>query len=142
MPSLAWPKRDLEAEASVGRDSFARSARHRCCHGAAKILVRIGGAEPLPRLGPLRGDLAAAHNVAWLDLEDVGEVAAEGDLELEPHRFHAVVGDVEIFVQAAADRSAYREAQSARSNRTVLGEDGFVSQENAGRVIADRTAVQ
>src|SRR5258708_19919233 len=63
MPSLAWPKRDLEAEASVGRDSFARSARHRCCHGAVKILVRIGGAEPLPPLRPFRRHLAPPYNL-------------------------------------------------------------------------------
>jgi hypothetical protein len=56
--------------------------------------IRIRGAEPLSGLGPLRRDLAAADHVPRPDLEDVGEVAPERDLELEPHRLHAVVGDV------------------------------------------------
>ena len=107
-----------------------------------KIPVRICGANPLPSLRPFRGDLATAHDAARLHLEDVGKVASEGDLELKPHRLHAVVGDVEIFVQAAADRSADREAEGARGNRAVFGEDGLVGEEDACRVIVDRAAVQ
>ena len=59
--------------------------------------------EALSSLRPLSGDLPAAHDVARLNLKDIGKVGSEGDLELKAHRFHAVIGDFEIFVQAAAD---------------------------------------
>ena len=142
MPSLVRLKRDVEAEPPVGGDSLARCTRHRGCHGTVKIPVRIRGANPLPRLRPFSGDLAAAYDVARLHLEDVGEVASKGDLELKPHRLHAVVGDVEIFVQAAADRSADGEAEGARENRAVFGRDGLVGEEDTCRVIADRASVE
>src|SRR5207253_367601 len=60
----------------------------------------------LLRLRPLRGDPTAAHDAAGLHLEDVCEVATQRDLELKAYPLHAVVGDVEILVHAAVDRSA------------------------------------
>ena len=142
MPSLARRKHDLEAEPPIGGNSLARCARHRDRHCTVKIPVRIRGANPLPSLRPFGGDLATAHDVARFHLEDVGKVASEGDLELKTHRLHAVVGDVEIFVQAAADRSADSEAEGARKNRAVFGEDGPIGEEDACCVIADGTAVE
>src|SRR4029453_201776 len=137
VPGLVWLKRDLEAEPPVSRDSFARCARYRYFHGAVKILVRIRGADSLLCLRPFCGDLAAAHDVTGFHLENVGEVTSEGDLELEPYRSHAIVGDVEIFVQATTDRSADSEAEGARGNRTAFGEDRLISEEDECRVIAN-----
>src|SRR4029453_2131126 len=108
--------------------------RHRDRHHAPKISVRVGRANPLPSLRPLCGDLAAAHDLARFHLEDVGEVATKGDLELKTYRLHAVVGDVEILVQAAADPSAERESDGARWDRAVFGENSPVGEEDAGRV--------
>ena len=141
VPSLVRLKHDVEAEPSVGRDGLARRVRHRGCHGTVEIPVRIRGAEPLPCLRPLSGDLATAHDAARLDLEDVGEVASEGDLELKPHWPHVVVGNVEIFMQTSADRSADSEAEGARENCTVFGRDGLVGEEDTCRVIVDRAPV-
>jgi len=64
----------------------------------------------LPPLRPSSSDLTAAYDVSRLDLEDVGKVAPKGYLKLKTHWFHAVVGDVEIFVQATAERSTDGEA--------------------------------
>jgi len=94
---------DLKTEPPVGKNGLARCARHQSGHGTMKIPIRIHSAKPLSSLRPLRGDLATAYDAARFNLEDVGKVGSEGDLELKTHRFHAVVGDVEIFVQAAAD---------------------------------------
>ena len=96
----------------------------------------------LVRFGPLCGDPAPAHDVARLHLEDVGEVAAQRDLELESHRLHAVVGDVEIFVQAAADRPADGEAERARRDRAVFGEQRAIGEKDAGGIVADGAAIQ
>ena len=137
VPSLARLKRDVEAEAPVGRDSLARCTRHCNRHCTVKIPVGVGGAKPLPCLGPFSGDLATAHDAGRFHLEDIGEVASERDLKLEPHGLHAVVGDVEVFVHPTADRSADSEAKGARRNRAVLRKDGLIGQEDACRVIVD-----
>ena len=72
-------------------------------HHAAEVAIAVGGAQMLAGFGPLRCDPPPAHNAARLHLKNVCKVAAERNLELESHRLHAVVGDVEIFVHAASD---------------------------------------
>src|SRR6516162_11013299 len=142
MPCLARLEGHLEAEATIGVDRLCRRLRRGYRHGTAKVTIAVCRAQSLMRFGPLRGDPAPAHNPARLHLEDVGEVAAERDLELEPHRLHAVVGDVKVFVHAPADGSAYGKAQCARRDRAVFGEQGPIGQEYAGCVVADGAAVQ
>src|SRR5262245_2395960 len=142
MPSLARLKRDLEAEPSIGGNGLARCTRYCDRQRAVKITVRIRGTKPLPALRPFGGDLAAAYDLARLHLEDVGKVASQRDFELKAHWLQGVVGDIEIFVHAADDRSADREADGAWRDRTVFGENGFIGEEDACCVIVDRTAVQ
>src|ERR1700745_4145165 len=45
-------------------------------------------------------------------------------------------------MHAAEDRSADREADGARRDRTVFGENGFIGEEDARGMIIDGTAVQ
>ena len=142
VPRLARLKRHFEAEPPIGGSSLARCARHGDCYRAVKISVRISGTQPLPSLRPFRRDLAAAYDVARLDLEDVGKIGSRRDFELKPHRLHAVVGDVEIFVQAAGDGSTDRQPDSARCDYPVFGENGLVGEEDAGGMIIDGTAIQ
>src|SRR5262245_31183059 len=94
VPGLARLKRSLEAQSPIGGNRLARCMHDCDRHRALKILVQIGRANPLSSLRPIRGDLAAAHDLARFHLEYVGEVAAKGDLELKAYRLHAVVGDV------------------------------------------------
>src|SRR6266478_1712562 len=142
MPSLARRKRDLEAEPPIGGNGLARCPRHCDRQRAVKITVRIRGTKLLPPLRPFGGDLAAAYDITRLHLEDVGKVAAQRDFELKTHRLQVVVGDVEIFMHAAEDRSTDREAEGARRDRTVFGENGFIGEEDARGMIVDGTAVQ
>src|SRR6516165_1045989 len=141
-PSFARLKRDLEAEPSIGGNSLARCTRHCDRQRAVKITVRIRGTKPLPSLRPFGGDLAAAYDLARLHLEDIGKVASQRDFELKAHRLQAVVGDIEILVHAADDRSADREADGAWRDRTVFGENGFIGEEDARGMVIDGTAVQ
>src|SRR5262245_43668825 len=113
VPGFARGERDLKAEPSVGGNSLARSARHGHGNGAMKIPVRICRANLLPPLRPFGGDLATAHDAARLHLKHISEIASERNLKLKTYRLHAVVGDVKIFMQAAADRSADGEAERA-----------------------------
>src|SRR6266446_7919924 len=89
MPCLARFEAHLEAEPSVGVYRLCGRARWGNRHRAAEVAVAVGRAQMLVPFGPLRGDPASAHNTARPHLEDVCEVAAERELELEPHRLHA-----------------------------------------------------
>ena len=110
--------------------------------GAREVAVDVGGAEPLLVLLPARLDAAAPHDAVRFHLEDVGEIAAHRDLELETHMFRAVIGDVEILVHPAADRPADHQAQRARRNDAVLRHDRAVGEEHPRGVIGDTAAVQ
>ncbi len=57
-----------------------------------------------------------------LDLEDVGEVRAHFELEVELHRLEVVVRDDEVLDDPVANgRASDRQGQGARSDATELG---------------------
>src|SRR5262249_18223743 len=120
MPCLPRFKGDLETEPAVGIYRFRRRARRGNRHCAAKVTVSVGVTQMLVRFRPLRRDPTSADNTPRFYLEDVREVAAEHDLELKPDRIYTIVGDVQVFVHAAADRSADGKAECARRNRIVF----------------------
>src|ERR1700741_1901539 len=77
-----------------------------------------------------------------LNFKDVSKVASKRHLKLKTHWFHAVVSDVEIFVQATAQGSADGKAERTRRDRTIFGEDRSVGEEDPRCVIVDGTTVQ
>ena len=102
MPGLPSLQRDVEAQPPVGiYRRLAVSLAGADDHFATKIPVAIGDAQHLPLVRPRCGDAAAPHDVIALDLEDVGEIGADRDLQVETHRLLAVVGDVNVLVQSA-----------------------------------------
>ena len=143
MPGLAGLQGDVEAQPPVGvHRRLAVAIAGADDHLAAEILVAIGDAQHLPLVRPRRGDAAAPHDLVALHLEDVGEICADRDLQVEAHRVPAVVGDLDILVQPAIDVAADHQAQRARRDRPVLAHEGAVGLEDARRVIGDGAAVQ
>ena len=143
MPGLPGLQRDVEAQPPVGvhrRPAVAVAGADD--HLAAEILVAIGDAQHLPLLRPRRGDAAAPHDLVALHLEDVGEIGADRDLQVEANRILAVVGDLDILVQPAIDMAADHQAQRARRDRPVLAHEGAVGLEDARRMVGDGAAIQ
>ena len=95
----------------------------------AEIGVAIGSAKFLNRRRPVRANTPAPQDVARLHLEDIGKVAANGDLQLEFNRLHAVIHDVQILVHAAIDRAADGEPESARRDGTLHRANGSIGEE-------------
>ena len=87
-------------------------------------------------------DATAPHDAIALDLEDVGEIGADRDLQVEAHWVLAVIGDVDIVVQSALDMAADHQAQRARCDRTVLAHEGAIGLEDARRMRGDGAAIQ
>src|SRR6185437_9136013 len=133
---------DLEAEPAIGIDRPTRGAGHANRQGAREIAVAVGGAEFLVRFGPARRDAPAAHDMARFYLEDIGKIAARRDLQLKANALHAMIGDIDIFMQAAGYRSADGKAEGALRNRSVLALQRSVGQKDATGVVAGCAAIE
>ena len=142
-PGLRWLERDVEAQPAVGvhgHPAVPLAGAHD--HFAAEILVAIGDVERLAPLRPGGGDAAAPHDAIALHLEDIGEIGAHRDLEVETHGHLAIVHDLDVLMQPAVDMAGDHEAERARGDRAVLGEEGAVGLEDERRVRRDGAAVQ
>src|ERR1700722_4792387 len=112
MPSLPSLQRNVETQAPIGiHRRFAVSLAGADDHFPTKVSVAIGDAQHLSLVRPRRGDATAPHDAIALDLEDVGEIRADRDLQVEAHWVLAVIGDVKIVVQSALDMAAGYQAQ-------------------------------
>src|SRR6516225_12450290 len=100
MPGLTWCEGHLKAEPSISVYCRCRGLHRTNRHRAAEVAVAVRRAQTLLRFRPVGRYPAAAHNTARLYFKDVGKIAAQRDLELEPHRLQAIVGDIEVFVHA------------------------------------------
>ena len=142
MPGLAGVDPQFEAQPAIGVGGRVVAVPRADMHGADEILVAIGRAQLLVLIRPVGGDAAAADDAVQLHLEHIGEVGADGDLQVEPHRPAAMVGDVEVLVHAAAEFAADDQTQGARLHRAILAEEGSVGEVDAGGVGGDGAAVQ
>ena len=139
-PGLPGLQRDGEAEAPVGvggwRISFGADG-----DGAGEDAVVVGGREFETLVGPGRVDAAAADVAAGFDLENVGEVAADGEFEVEGDGGAAVVADLEALVHAAVDEAGEDEAEGAGGNIAGLGGELAVGEEDFRGVVGGGAAV-
>lgn len=123
VPRRAGREVDLEGQPPVGEGARARAVAGPEDEGAPEVAVHVGRGQGRVRLVPLRRHAAAARDAARLDLEDVGEVAPDRHLEVEPDPGGAVVGEVEVLVHAFARDVAQHRGERARQDRAVLAED-------------------
>jgi len=84
VPDWAGLYRHFEADPPVGEHTRRRVALWRDDEVAPKVAVAVASGESRLVFVPVGGDSAAPHDSSALDLEDVGKVAADGDLEIEP----------------------------------------------------------
>jgi len=86
--------------------------------------------------------VATPHDIFALHLENVGEVGAHRDLQVETNRLLAVVGDVDVFVQPAIHMTADFQAQRTRCDRPVFGRESAIGQEDARRLRRNGATIQ
>jgi hypothetical protein len=141
VPRLAGCERHLEADPAVGVDGF-RGAVGIDRQGAREVGVAVGCAKALLRSQPFGRDTPAAPDTARLDLEDIGEVGAQHDLQLETHRLHGVVCDLQVLVHAAGNGPTHDEAKRAGGNGPVLRQNGAIGEVDLGGIVADGAAIQ
>ena len=60
--------------------------------------------------------------------------------EPKAHGIHAVVGDADILMDAVDDGPTKRQAQGARRDGTVFGENDFIGEEDARGMVVDGAA--
>ena len=69
----------------------------------AKVAIGVRGLELRAPGMPPRHDAPPADEATKLDLEQIGKVRTEGDLEVEANGHQPMVGDVEVLVDAVRD---------------------------------------
>jgi hypothetical protein len=142
MPGVTRLEADFEAEAAVGINPARLVPRRSYGHRAGEIGVAVTRAQLLLGVRPFGRNPTATYDVVRLDLEDVGEVATQRDLELKAHPLHAVVGKVQILVHAAVNHSADNETERAARNNAVRGRNAAIGEVGARGVVGDRATVQ
>src|SRR5215471_14263486 len=103
MPCIAGFHHDVKTEPAVDIDGLCRRAGRSDPYRTYEITIGVPSQQILPLTRPLRGDPAAPLNAACPDLAEVCEVEAQRYLKLKPYWPHAVIGDLKVFVHAAAD---------------------------------------
>ena len=89
----------------------------------SEVAVVVDGPQLAARAEPAGVEAAAPDELARLDVEDVGEVRRDLDLDRQPDRPPAVVDDVEVLVDAAGHRPVERGSTGEwRGDRTDVVE--------------------
>src|SRR6185503_5750767 len=114
MPRPTGREGHLEAEPAVRVDRPRAAWLCRHSERAHEVGIAVARTQPLLRLRPFGRDPPAPYDAVGFDLEDIGEIRAKNDLELEAHRLHAAVGDIQVLVHAAGNGAAYDQAKGAR----------------------------
>ncbi len=140
-PGLA--RRQLQRAAQPAVRIHDRHRRDRAQPDRAEERAVAIAGDQLPALfRPGRADPPAPDDASALDLEDVGEVAADRDFKVEVHALAAVIGHLDQLVHAAVDHPAQHEAQRSRRHLPGLAGECAVGQEHPRAVIHRRPAVQ
>src|SRR5712692_2409152 len=77
-----------------------------------------------------------------LHLEQIREVTADCDLEIETHRLHPVVHEVQILVNASTDRAAEHESEGTWRDLAVFSGNGPIGEEYTRSVMGDVAGVE
>jgi hypothetical protein len=109
---------------------------------AREIAVDVGGPQLASRAIPAGVDLAAADELPALDVEDVGEVGFDRDLDRQPHDAPGVVDDVVVLVDATRDRPVDPDPEAVTGDDPVPVEQLGVREFEAGRIELDRRRVE
>lgn len=142
MPAFPAAEADHEANLSIGIDR-RRIAR---CHPdgdlAAEILVAVNRSERSIFDRPPTCRVATVDDFSRLDLEQICEVAADLNFEVELGSVLSVVDDINILMHSPVDRAA--EGQQKRTGRygVLFRADFPVGQKYARGVVVEISAIE
>jgi len=91
---------------------------------------------------PLALQRAAADEPSAFDVEEVGEVAFDADLEVDLHVLRAVVDELVVLVDAVAHRAVEAEVHAGGGNPTVGSQEAGVRELESGGERFDGRTVQ
>ena len=109
---------------------------------ADEFAVDVRGPQLTRGSEPAGVDLATAHELAGLDVEDVGEVGLDLDLDRQPDRPPAVVDDVVVLVDAAGHGPVEPELEALAGDDAVTIEELGVGVLEPRRVELDGRGVE
>src|SRR6266581_4832842 len=122
-PGSAGGELDVEGYAAVGEVGARIATRDPIDVGAPEVLVGVRGACLGRRTVftgvPPRLHLAAADKFCRFYLEDIGEIGAESDLQVEADGRQVVVGHLQVLVDALGDGTGEQQGERAGGDNPV-----------------------
>ena len=109
---------------------------------APEVAIDVSRAELATGAEPARVELAASNERIPPDVEDVGEVRLDRDLDRQPNRPASVVDDVDVLVDPARDRSIHPDRERVAVDLPDVVEQRIVRELEARREELDRRGVQ
>ena len=77
-----------------------------------------------------------------LHFKQIREIAANRDLEIETDRFHSMIHEIQIFMNAGADRAAELQAEAPWRNDPSLCSNSWIGEKYARSVVGDIAGVE
>ena len=142
VPRGAGLEGQAEQDAAVGELRVGAGIDDVDPERALEGVVAVARREPAPALVPLALEGAPPHDRPPLDVEQVGEVALEADLEIELDGAVAVVGQVVVLVDAVAHGAVEAKVEGLGLNRPGRRGHGGVGELEARRPGLHDSAVQ
>src|SRR5450631_4218728 len=90
----------------------------------------------------MRGNPAAPNDALGFHFEDVGEIAADGNFQIESDCLRPIIGQVDVLMDTSVNGSANRQADAMAGNLTLLRGHCAVGEENARGVMRYAAAVE
>ena len=141
MPGLVRARADVETQPTVGMDGAWSPFTSSYPDRAEEVPVAIGQWSASGAFRTSRCGYGRAGRCDALHIEHIGEVGPERDLQVEPHRLLAMVGDIDVLVQPPSiARPSMRPACVPGRRRPRSGSS--VGQEDPRGVIGDRSTAQ
>src|SRR5215472_1008740 len=123
MPGSFTSEIDQKTDSAIAVVRSRSAVNHVGGQGPLESVVFITADQLRLSLVPPGRDVSLAHHAFCLHLKNVGEIGAQRDLEGKPGSLHAVVKNVQIFVNAVMDSPAEDEVEGARLDVAVFGAD-------------------
>ncbi len=142
MPSpLGW-QHDVEYETAVGELRLRARPLDGQHELAAEVVVRVRRAQLAPGAEPAGIQLASPDDLTSLDVEDVGEVRHDRDLDRESNGPGREVLEVVVLVDAVRDRAIEPHAERLAFDGAVGVDQRVVGELEARRERLDGTRAE
>src|SRR5215469_2939800 len=138
-----WPRFEINAEANpaVIVDGHGIALDKTRDQRATEAVMLIAANQLFTIKLPTCSYVPPADDLLRLHFEDVGEIGAQRDFEVETGALHSVIADFKVLYNAVVHGAREYQAQARGFDFAVLGGDARIDEIGPRRVVGDRPGV-